>query len=700
MNTYEKQLLIRLEDFSTTLSDKNIKLIAGGIPQTDGHTITLPIFNFREDELFGLAGHESFHIRGHSFTDQLNNISKIICQKYNIDLNIANLIVNITEDFRINEWLRKIYPGTFREYYSNIKIILKKMVLSKKNYPLVAQISFLYNQMKLKFRKKIQETEKINIADEEFEEINNQINKLKENISPEYGVIAAEKLGELYAKIRKRHIKENDKNNQEEQKQRVKQLVHRQEVQQEQHQQQEQKQQQEHLKQQEQQKRQQQEEQQKQQQQQQQQEQKQQQQEQQQEYQQEQKQLQERKQLEEQKQLEEKHQIEQEHLKQKQEYEQQAQEQNQRQQENQLKQQEKQLSKSQKRKEMDHDMDNNKDIPSQTHIDGTYPSTLNEKIIRKEIRKVIDNLSKNGSINEKDLEKAAKKAEEEIEKIIQQEIHGKPSGDDIYQERATNVKCKRIKKNITDGSNIITPSYRTIIKKNKGLIRKITRILNLKSEKITITRGHKTGRMNRDFLKAYSSNYEYKTIYSKPTIKKGGKIKYLLDLSGSMSGNKMKILKESVIIMVKALENIADTSVVGYCGNNANAHNIVFKEFGEPIDENKLNSIGLRKEGNGTPTSVALKTEFKFMKRDERDLLKKVPLILITDGSPNNRPATEEALIKIKRTVHVFGIGIFLSGSSENHFKRCLGNNFINIENIENVGTELIKISKKIIKKY
>jgi len=293
-------------------------------------------------------------------------------------------------------------------------------------------------------------------------------------------------------------------------------------------------------------------------------------------------------------------------------------------------------------------------INSKTGIVRNTKLSEEEKKILKNIMEVIQDLRKDLQIKLEDLKEAKDKSEEEIEKIIQTSIEPSERKEELYDEQGK--KCIRVKdiEKLRSGARTIIPSASWIIKKNRGLINEINRILGIKTEKVLKSRGYKSGRLNRDVIRAVASNYQYRSVFSQVAIKEKGKMMLLLDLSRSMSKNKMPMLKEAVITFAMALENSVDLRIVGY----TTGHTFIFKEFGEKTDIKKLDLIGRRREGGGTPTGISLKIEFTYMKRTYEDDIRKVPVILITDGFPDSVAYTQKVITQIRNHSYVFGIGL------------------------------------------
>lgn len=123
----------------------------------------------------------------------------------------------------------------------------------------------------------------------------------------------------------------------------------------------------------------------------------------------------------------------------------------------------------------------------------------------------------------------------------------------------------------------------------------------------------------------------------------------LVDMSGSMEGEKIRSVKECGGILTEALEHIGDTYFIyGFEGDNLH----LIKGTKDRSDSRKR-LWGIFSEG-GTPQSEA--TQDLISVFDTVDAKTKI-LITITDGSPNNLSSTRNALLSAKqRGIHPYSI--------------------------------------------
>lgn len=233
------ELRKRLEKVARRLSEKNIIVLneSSGNAYTNGQIIYLPIevnhkiqhqndqylTNFSEDTLFGLAGHESFHIRAHSFTKKLTKMSTVISEKYGINYRLSRYIINITEDYRVNTWLKNSYRGFYEDLKNHSDDIFREGLRRNNKLELLQQIFSIYSTKSEELHEIIKNSEIISLDKKTIKELENQMKELENNPSPEYGVIAANKLAELYDKLREKEIQkeENKKQGNKEEKNQI-----------------------------------------------------------------------------------------------------------------------------------------------------------------------------------------------------------------------------------------------------------------------------------------------------------------------------------------------------------------------------------------------------------------------------------------------------------------------------------------------
>lgn len=578
-----------IQTIANRLSEKKITVIDASSAYTDGVEIYIPLSENNYSEIKGLVAHESFHLRAGSFSKIINFAHLSISKKYGINRQISRYIVNITEDFRVNQWIKKTYEG-FYEDLNNFEQSIVKKTYGNLELSLLQQLAVFFilgNEIK----EEILKLKSFKLSNKTQTKLNQIRENIRRNLSQEQGLQAAFEVAKIYNGLRQKEIEKNkqEKRKNKEQNSGNTSLKNQKENTQ-------------------------------------------------------------KESSQKQKEMEEKNTFDEEEIR-----------------KGQIK--------------------NGRET-------GKQAKTEKEMENQERLAKTIEKLKK-GKLTEKELQEASEKAEEEIKKILETEDK-KRNSKQIFKSKDGRT-CERIIKReqiIRNGKNAgITITE--ILKNNKGLINKVKNILGLKAERTLTTRGHKTGRMNRDIIRSASSGYAYTSIYSKQTTKTKGKLLICLDLSGSMRGTKIQYLKEATIVLSKALENMVDLRIVGYSSEYSQNFTFVFKEFGHKMDMKKMEAIGLRTEGKGTPTGIAVETEIHYLQKVGNT--NKIPVIVITDGVPDDLTATEKIFKKLKRSVKIYGIGIKCEKYA---IETMFGTNYVSIKEAEDLKQKLINISKRIVKNF
>ena len=167
----------------------------------------------------------------------------------------------------------------------------------------------------------------------------------------------------------------------------------------------------------------------------------------------------------------------------------------------------------------------------------------------------------------------------------------------------------------------------------------------------------------------------------------------LIDLSGSMQGEKSIAAIQGAILFVEALIPLqVPISVKGF---QRDVIDVI--QFGEPLTLSKRCDIAkmLSQVGSVNNDSLAVETSAKeLLEMQVEDRL----LIVISDGEPVGRNAgslLEKAVQKASEKIHVVGLGI---GSNTRHVERYYPNGKGNIP-VEKIGREIAIVLQKVFRK-
>lgn len=129
----------------------------------------------------------------------------------------------------------------------------------------------------------------------------------------------------------------------------------------------------------------------------------------------------------------------------------------------------------------------------------------------------------------------------------------------------------------------------------------------------------------------------------------------LVDLSGSMKGEKIEETFKGVVVLAEVLERLGIQYEIRGFSNNSR----VFKNWREKLTPQLRNRLAEMKNWGGEGTETTLSTK-KAVEDFEKNLGKDNFLITLTDGQPNNSESLKKLLkeIKEKKRIKLVGIGL------------------------------------------
>lgn len=249
-----------------------------------------------------------------------------------------------------------------------------------------------------------------------------------------------------------------------------------------------------------------------------------------------------------------------------------------------------------------------------------FPNKENKTKLNKLLRKYMQGLIQKKET--KDIKTQIQKLQDKrIEKILKSEVIPKQS-DRFMQTIETDITSLPY----THGFNELY-TYDEIVKMYQKEIETLRKFFNeIREVRQNL---YKTGRLNKTFMRAYTSDY-YKCFDKKikPTRKK---ISLLVDVSGSMNNgkeSKMDYAKRACVVFSEALKDIANIRVSLFGGGKtAMIKNV--KKMEKDIDKTKYDLIGSINGYGGTPDGISILNEAMQVKD------KNCVLVAITDGEPS-----------------------------------------------------------------
>ncbi len=242
----------------------------------------------------------------------------------------------------------------------------------------------------------------------------------------------------------------------------------------------------------------------------------------------------------------------------------------------------------------------------------------------------------------------------------------------------------------------IVLSYNQIIKNFRNLITRIKFIFKDFKNQIDFDSFQKRGRLNSKFIKAVTSDYKYKTCFSRKIKQKELKILLLVDISGSMEGIKLECAKIAMIMLCEALYEIAQLRIVLFTGEY-DAINILLKDFNENPDSKKFDKFGCH-------GSVCSNLDGISLKHEAAKLEKNVIIIVISDGQPagSGSYGLNNAIKEIHDVKKIFKVFAFSIDARGDYLDKLYDKNWIltNSSDKTDLGEKLVKFCRLVSKEY
>ena len=139
----------------------------------------------------------------------------------------------------------------------------------------------------------------------------------------------------------------------------------------------------------------------------------------------------------------------------------------------------------------------------------------------------------------------------------------------------------------------------------------------------------------------------------------------LLDVSSSMSGSKLRALKDATKVVTQAaIQNNSEISILTFANECVRpiTDSCAFSRENTPIME----FIERIKVGGGTPTFEAYEYACNFIRRNSDPLSKNKVIVLLSDGDANGCSQLDSVLLRIKQMENVYKTQTILYDFSEN----------------------------------
>jgi len=284
------------------------------------------------------------------------------------------------------------------------------------------------------------------------------------------------------------------------------------------------------------------------------------------------------------------------------------------------------------------------------------------------------------------------KAKEELRKRIAKIGLGTCSLDPVYADIKRDVIETIIEK---DNMIPIKLTYSQIIDNYRAIITKMKLIFKNLKPTNEFDNYQKQGRLNKNFIKIVTSNYQFKNCFTRKIRQKLLRIILLVDISGSMNGKKLEAAKIAMIILVESLKDLAAIRIVLFTGDR-NARNILVKDFHEPLDPKKVNKVGCHEQVKSNLDGVSLQHEAS--KLHNRELF-----IVISDGQPAGHSyGLKQAMHQVQKVRKEFKVFAFSIDARGDHLNKMYGKNWILAKSNDKIdlSQKIMQFSRLVVKEF
>ncbi len=340
-------------------------------------------------------------------------------------------------------------------------------------------------------------------------------------------------------------------------------------------------------------------------------------------------------------------------------------------------------------------------IEQKLNIDGRY-TTNNEQDKIKQLGELLTSTFDKEKINKEEIEKGYYLREfiklvSDAQNAMKERFFKLDKGISFIKLSEEEGERKVVEARIENETmKSITLSYNQIIKDFKNLIARIKFIFRDFKNQIDVDNFQKRGRLNSKFIKAVTSDYKYKKCFSRKTKQKELKILLLVDISGSMTGNKLNCAKIAMMLLCEALYEIAQLRIVLFTGDY-DAINILLKDFNEKPDPKKFDKFGCHGSVCSNLDGISLKYEAAKLKKN-------VLIIVISDGQPagSGNYGLNDAIKEIHDVKKIFKVFAFSIDAKGDYLDKLYDKNWILTKSSDktDLGDKLIKFCRLVVKEF
>jgi len=241
-----------------------------------------------------------------------------------------------------------------------------------------------------------------------------------------------------------------------------------------------------------------------------------------------------------------------------------------------------------------------------------------------------------------------------------------------------------------------TMTYVQIKSKYHGIIKKMKQIFADLKNKAAVDTFQKKGRLNNKFIKAVTSDYQFKQCFTRKIIKKELRLLLIVDISGSMKGVKIRAAKIAMVMLYEALENLAKIRIVLFTGGY-DALNILVKDFNEPLKLNYFDKFGCHSTSRQNLDGISIKHESERLEKNDL-------IIVVSDGQPSADGGYSlfDAIPDIHDVRKRFKMFAFSIDSQGEYLNKMYGKDWIltSSRNELELGKKMLKFCQIIVKEF
>jgi len=262
-------------------------------------------------------------------------------------------------------------------------------------------------------------------------------------------------------------------------------------------------------------------------------------------------------------------------------------------------------------------------------------------------------------------------------------------------------KCERERKviDVKIESQKMSPDTMTYVQiksKYHGIIKKMKCIFADLKNKAAVDTFQKKGRLNNKFIKAITSDYQFKQCFTRKITNKELRLLLIVDISGSMKGVKIRAAKIAMVMLYEALEDLAKIKIVLFTGGY-DALNILVKDFNEPLKLRYFDKFGCHSTSRQNLDGISIKHESERLEKNDL-------IIVVSDGQPSADGGYSlfDAIPDIHDVRKRFKMFAFSIDSQGEYLNKMYGKDWIltSSRNELELGNKMLKFCQIIVKEF